>query len=257
MKPVTFLTGASSGIGMALAPLIAREGHAVLLAARRIAPMRELARRINREGGRALAVACDVTDRAAVAAAVKTCVAKLGPVERLIANAGVSDHTPSDRFSAGVVERMFRVNVIGAANCIEAVLPGMLARKSGQIVGMSSLAGYRGLPRSSAYSASKAALTTLLEGLRIEIHKHGIAVTTICPGWIKTPLSDRNRFRMPFLMQLDDAAIRIHRAIVARKRLYAFPWQVALAARVGRVTPAFAYEWVMGKAMTGTKDQTR
>lgn len=242
MSRITFLTGASSGLGAALAPLLAADGDTVILAARRAEPIEALANRIRADGGRALAVPLDVTDREAVRAAVRRVEQEIGPIDTMIANAGVADLTPIDRFDAAKVERIFRTNVFGAVYCYEAVLPGMIERRSGHLVGVSSLAGYRGLPGTGAYAASKAALTVLLESLRIEARAHGIAVTTICPGFVKTPMTAKNRHPMPFLMELEDAARHLHRAIRRKATEYAFPWPLASLVKGGRFVPNGLYD---------------
>jgi NAD(P)-dependent dehydrogenase (short-subunit alcohol dehydrogenase family) len=239
---VTVLTGASSGWGRALAPRLASDGHAVALLARRAEPLEALAARIRDGGGEALAIACDVSDRAAVQDAVRRARAALGPIERLVANAGISEPTPGRRFDAAAFERIQRTNLIGPAYCIEAVLPEMIERRSGHLVGVSSLAAYRGLPTWGGYCASKAGLSALLESLRVELGPYGVAVTTIHPGFVKTPMTEKGGSPMPFLLELEDAADRMHRAIRARRRLFAFPWPLAAASRVGRLLPAAIYD---------------
>ncbi len=242
MAAVTFLTGASSGLGWALAPLIAKEGHAVALVARRTDRLEELAGRIQAAGGRALAITADVGDRQAVHAAVQRASKALGPIDRLIANAGVGEPTPAEGFDATQVEWILRVNLLGVAYCVEAILPGMLERGAGHLVAVSSLAGYRGLPGSAAYCASKAGLTAMMESLRIELKPRNIAVTTLCPGFVKTAMTERNAHPMPFLLDLEDAARRMHRAIVKRKTQHAFPWPLAFTVRAGRAVPNALYD---------------
>lgn len=242
--PVTFLTGASSGFGAALAPLIAREGHAIALIARRKSPIDELALRIKNSGGTAIAICCDVGDRSAVREAVRQCEQELGPVTRLIANAGIGEATPAKGFNAEVVEQIMRINFLGAVYCIEAVLPGMIERAKGHLVGISSLAGYRGLKGTGGYCASKAAMISLFESLRIELRVHEVAVTIICPGFVKTDMTAKNRGPMPFLMDLDDAARIMHRAITHKKSRSTFPWQLAIIVKLGRFLPDAIYDRV-------------
>ncbi|HSP07031.1 MAG TPA: SDR family NAD(P)-dependent oxidoreductase [Acidobacteriota bacterium] len=250
-KRVTFLTGASSGLGWALAQLLAKDGDAVALAARRSTQLEELAGKIRAAGGEALCLPCDVIDRSSVRAAVERCAAELGPVTRLVANAGIGGPTPGSKFDAARFEQILRTNVLGAVYCIEAVLPGMLERKEGHIVGISSLAGFRGVPGVSAYSASKAALTALLESLRIELRPRGIFVTTICPGFVKTELTANRKNKMPFLMELEDAARSIHAGIRRRKRIHAFPWPFSAFVQSGKFLPAAIYDWSF--SLTGLK----
>jgi short-subunit dehydrogenase len=180
-----------------------------------------------------------------VLAAVHEIVAKLGPVDLLVANAGVGAPTLLEPFNVADVEKMFRVNTLGVVYAIEAVLPDMLRRGQGHLAAVSSLAAYKGLPGESAYCASKAAVNTYLEGLRIQLRGRGIAVTTICPGFVKTPMTDINQFHMPWLLQADDAARRIVRALQHRCKVYNFPWQTTLLMRVTRWLP----DWVMARGM--------
>jgi len=145
-----------------------------------------------------------------------------------------------------------RVNFSGAIYFFEAVLPDMIERRSGHIVGISSIASFRGLPGFGAYCASKAALSQLLESLRIDLTRYDVDVTTIHPGFVRTPLTEDNEFTMPFLLELDDAADRMFEAITARRRVFDFPWQVAVPARLGRLVPSGIYDRVLA-TQAGTK----
>lgn len=241
---VTFLTGASSGIGRSLARRLAADGDPIAVVARRAELLDDLVEEIEREGGRALAIPCDVTDGAAVAAAVRRAEKTLGPIERLVANAGGGEPTFVDGFEAAHIERVLALNVGGTAHCIEAVLPGMLARGAGHIVVTSSLAAYRGLPGAAAYSAAKAALTNMLESLLIDLRPRGIDVTVIFPGFVRTkprkPTAKGKR-RRPFQLDLEEATRRMHRAIRARRGRYAFPASLALAFRIASLLPVSIY----------------
>lgn len=243
---VTLITGASSGLGAALAPLLAADGHVLALGARRIEPLQELASEIEATGGRVLAVPMDVSDREAVRSAFDTIESELGPVECLVANAGRSGPLSAKRFDTDKLHRVMSVNFFGAAYCIERALPGMIERKRGHIIGVSSLAGFRGMPGFGSYNASKAALITLLEGLRIEGRRLGIDVTVVCPGFVKTPLTADNKFPMPFLMEVEDAAARIHKAIRRRERLTLFPWPMRPFIRLMQIMPAWMYDLALG-----------
>ena len=158
MKKVTVITGASSGIGAALAKQLAAEGQCIALVARRRQKLDELVQTIQKTGGTAFAFAADVSDPAQVSHVFQEIADQLGEVGTLIANAGIGDPTPAHRFRSDVFEKIIRVNLFGVAYCVEAVLPQMLERGAGHIVGVGSLAGYRGLPGASAYCASKAGL---------------------------------------------------------------------------------------------------
>jgi short-subunit dehydrogenase len=239
---VTLLTGASSGIGRGLARRLASDPLALI--ARRKALLDTLAAEIDAAGGQALALPCDVTDRAQVADAVQATEARFGPIERLIANAGGGKSTDVERFQAAEIEQILVLNVVGVANCIEAVLPGMLARGRGHIVVTSSLAAWRGLPGAAAYSAAKAALTTMTESLRIDLAPHGIDVTVLSPGFVRTKPGKKAK---PFQVGLEPATERMARAIRARKRSYAFPLPLVLGVGFGRLLPASLYDRLLSR----------
>lgn len=242
MRRVAFITGASSGLGHGMARRLAREGYAVAVTARRLPELESLAREIRDEGGRATPLALDVADRSAVVRAVAECTRELGPVDLLVANAGISEQTGARDLSAEVVERVMRVNFLGAVYAAEAVLPGMLERNRGQLVAVGSLAGYGGLPLTAAYSASKGALHNFFESLRVDLRGTGVDVTFITPGYVKSPLTDRNAHRMPFLMETDDAVDRMVRAILRRDPLLTFPFPLAAATWLAQVLPARLYD---------------
>jgi short-subunit dehydrogenase len=242
---VAVITGASTGIGRALAKALAAEGCKVGLVARREALLTELAGEIKAQNGTAASATADVGDREQVLAAVARLRESLGPVDLLIANAGVGAPTLLDPVNTADVEKMFRVNVLGVVYAIEAVLPEMLRRKSGHLAAVSSLASYKGLPGESAYTASKAAVNTYLEGLRIQLRDHNIAVTTICPGFVRTPMTEVNNFHMPFLLEADDAARRIVRALRRRKKVFNFPWGMSLLMKLTAWLP----DWLIARMM--------
>ena len=249
---VCFITGASSGLGRGLALRLAREGFAIGLLARREDALEEVASLIRREGGSAMVFPSDVSVRDQVAQAVGECQEALGPVDLLVANAGVSINTRVEAFDAGEVERVIRVNLLGAVYATGAVLPGMLARGRGQIVAMSSLAGFGGLPLSAAYSASKAGMTNFFESLRIDLQGSGVDVTVITPGFVRSPMTDHNRHPMPFLVDMDSAVERITVAILGRKKSMAFPWPLAAVAWAARLLPRPLYD-----AMTSRIDRRK
>jgi len=225
---VTLVTGASSGIGRSLARRLAAGGEAVACAARRQERLDALVAEIAAAGGRALAIACDVTQRDQVRAAVARTEAELGPIDRLVANAGGGEPMRPEDFDAVLVARVLELNVGGTAHCVEAVLPGMLARRSGHLVSMSSLAAWRGLPRAAAYCAAKAALTRLMESLRVDLRGSGVDVTLLLPGFVRVKPGPSKR-RKPLQLELEDATARMERAIRARRPRAAFPWPLAAA----------------------------
>jgi short-subunit dehydrogenase len=238
------ITGASSGIGRGLAVELARRGAKIGLVARRAELMEEAVREIEAAGSKALALPSDVQDAASMKAAADRLAAELGPIDILIANAGIGPTRDAAKISAEEVSNVINVNVIGASNSVAAVVPQMVARGSGQLVVISSLAAYRGLPRSAAYCASKAAVSAFFESLRLDLEPRGIDVTIIHPGFIKTPLTAGREAQMPFLMELDDAVRKMARAIEKRRKRYSFPWQLATIVRAGMVMPIWMYDQI-------------
>jgi short-subunit dehydrogenase len=230
------ITGASSGIGRALAIALVRQGARVGAVARRADLLETLTSEARAIGGTLVGAAADVGDRNAVLDAIRGLEASLGPIDLLIANAGVGVPSGAVEMNVPDVEAMMRVNFFGAVYAIEAVLPGMIARGSGHIVGVSSLAAYKGLPGSAGYCASKAALSAYLEALRIELRAKGVAVTAICPGFVRTAMTAKNP-KMPFLMEPDAAAEHILRAVRRRPAVYHFPWQMSLLMKLTQWMP--------------------
>lgn len=229
--PVAIVTGASSGIGRALAVRLASAGYRVGLIARRLELLETLRDEIAEARGLAVAAVAeaDVGDRDALRASVARIEEQLGPADVMVANAGFGAPTHLDPLNIDDVEQTFRVNLMGLIYSIEAVLPGMLARRSGQIVAVSSLAGDRGLPCESAYCASKAAVNVYTEGLRIALRKKGVVVTTVCPGFVQTAMAPMDAAATPFIMSAEAAADRIARLIERRRGgVHRFPRRMAL-----------------------------
>jgi NAD(P)-dependent dehydrogenase (short-subunit alcohol dehydrogenase family) len=244
-----FLTGASSGIGGALAVALAGKGATLGLLARRGELLTELAAKCEGVGGRARIFACDVVDTETVHAAADKYRDEFGHIDVMIANAGIGGNDAETRaYEPAAVRKLVEINLLGAVNSIHAVLPQMLERGRGHLVGISSLAGFRGLPKSAAYSASKAGMTAFFESVRLDVAKHGIEVTIIQPGFIKTPLTSGRESKMPYLMELDDAIPHFIRAIEKKKRFAAFPWQLATIVRAGKFMPSWLYDRVAGRA---------
>jgi short-subunit dehydrogenase len=238
------ITGASSGIGRGLALELARRGANVGLTARRADMLTELVNEIEAANGEAVAVPADVQDEASINQAAEQLRLQFGSLDMLIANAGIALTADAAGLRASSVANVINVNVIGAANSAAAVVPDMIKQGSGQLVVISSLAAYRGLPKSAAYCASKAAVSAFFESLRLDLQPRGIDVTIIHPGFIKTPLTAGRQAQMPFLMELDDAVQKIVSAIEKRKKSYAFPWQLASIVRAGMIMPNFMYDWI-------------
>ncbi len=218
--PVALITGAGSGIGCRLAHLLAKDGYAIAAVDLREEGLRTLAAEIATPLAWAVA---DVTDPAALQAAVNDLEAKLGPTDVLVANAGIGIETPGLAYNVANMNKVMNVNLLGVSNSIGAVLPGMIERKRGHLVAISSIASYRGLPRMLAYCASKAGVNAIMDGLRVELEPVGLHVTTICPGWIKTPLTASLEGEMEHLLELDEAVDEIAYAIRKKLKFYTFP----------------------------------
>lgn len=243
------LTGASSGIGAALAIALARNGAVLGLIARRGELLAELAVKCEQVGGTARAFPCDVINPDDISAAADNFRGEFRRIDVLIANAGVGGNDEATRsYEPSAVKKVIDINLLGAVNAVYAVTPDMIAKRSGHIAAISSLAGFRGLPRSAAYSASKAAMTAFFESVRLDVARHNIDVTIIQPGFIRTPLTDGRTNKMPFLMELEDAIPMFVRAIEKKKKFSAFPWQLATIVRTGKFMPAWLYDRVAGRA---------
>lgn len=242
---VAVITGASSGIGWALAKALAAAGYQVGLVARRVDRLTALAEEIRQAGGMAAVAVADVGSRDQVLAAMTSLRAALGPIDLLVANAGMGMPTRIEPVNATEIEAIFRVNVLGVVYALEAVLPEMLQRRQGHIAGISSMAAYKGFPGKSAYCASKAALNNYLEGLRVQLREQGVLVTTICPGFVATPMTEKNPFPMPWLLSPEEAARRIVRALRRKRKVYNFPWQMRVFMEVLRWAP----DWVLARGM--------
>ena len=238
------ITGASSGIGKGLALELSTRGAKLGLVARRQNLLDEIVDAIRLRGAKAFAVAADVRDADAMKAAADRIRAELGPIDVLIANAGIGTTSHISQLDPNHVANVISINVLGAANSVAAVVPQMVERGQGQLVAISSLAAYRGLPKSAAYCASKAAMSAYFESVRIDLRGTGVGVTIIHPGFIKTPLTAGRDAKMPYLMELDEAIPKIVSAIEKGKKSIAFPWQLASVVRAGMFMPAFMYDWI-------------
>jgi short-subunit dehydrogenase len=244
-----FLTGASSGIGEGIALALAKKGAVLGLLARREELLAKIAADCEAAGGTSRIFPCDVVDDDEVKSAADRFRNEFGTIDILIANAGIGGIDKQTRsYEPAAVRKLIEINLLGAVNSIHAVLPHMLERGSGHLVGVSSLAGFRGLPKSAAYSASKAGMTAFFESVRLDVKHKGVDVTIIQPGFIKTPLTSGRESNMPFLMELDDAIPHFIDAIEKKKRFAAFPWQLASIVRAGKFMPAWLYDRIASRA---------
>ena len=241
-----FITGASSGIGEALARSYAARGDTLGLLARREEQLAGL------KGS--LGVPCeiypaDVRDLKAVKAAAGAFMAKHGVPDIVIGNAGVSHGTLTEyEDDVDVFRRILDINVNGLVNTFHPFISPMRERGSGSLAGIASVAGFRGIPGASAYSASKAAAIRYCESLRVELRGSGVQVTTVCPGYIATPMTAENPYPMPFLIPAEEFARRCTRAIDAKSSLAVIPWQMAIVGRILGVLPNFLYDRMMARA---------
>jgi hypothetical protein len=242
-----FVTGASSGIGEALARHYAGTGATLGLFARRRAELDRIAAAL--APATVATYAGDVRDAAALAHAGADFIVRFGVPDIVIGNAGISHGVlTGEAVDMPVFKEVFDTNVQGLVQTFQPFLAAMTQARRGALVGVASVAGFRGLPGSGAYSASKAAAITYLESLRVEMHGSGVSVVTICPGFIATPMTSRNPYRMPFLLAPDKAARLIARAVERRRRFYVLPWQMAWVGRALRIMPRPLYELAFARA---------
>jgi short-subunit dehydrogenase len=242
------ITGASSGIGKALALLYAAPDTTLFLTGRNNARLQEVEALCLQRGAMVDTLTLTVTDRTTLEAQLLAWD-QLSPIDIVIANAGISGGTSKDaKQSETQLREIIDINLIGTFNTVNPLIPLMRARKQGQIVLMSSMAGFRGMPNAPAYSTSKVAVRAYGDALRPLLKPDGITVSTIFPGFVKTPMTDANSFRMPFLMEVERAAEIIKRGIDGKKAFIAFPWQMhALCWFLGAL-PRRAGDWILTRA---------
>lgn len=252
MKPVAFISGASSGIGHALALELARRGYRIALAARRKDALKKLANDIFLQYGEdPLVLACDVGDHAQVRAAVAETRQRFGGVDLALLSAGIGNPTDAVNFKAAPFAEIISINLLGVAYCLEDLIPVMRQQPQGGIIAaISSLAGDRGIPGSAGYSASKAALNALCDGMRAHLAKEKIRLVTIAPGYVRTPMTKQNG-KMPFLMEADAAARLILRRIERGDRVIRFPLPTSIAMGLVRMLPASLLDAVLGSRVAG------
>ena len=254
MTRLVFITGASSGIGQALALRFYQSGYRLALAARRTEEVKSWASRMNISASSYEIYSADVADTDSIVAAGHACIASQGVPDVVIANAGISIGMDSAiRADLGVMARTFATNNIGVAATFHPFIDAMVQRGSGALVGIGSVAGIRGLPGHGAYCASKAAVIAYCESLRGELKASGVKVVTICPGYIDTPLTQKNSYAMPFLMQPDAFAAQAFVAIEAGASYRVIPWQMGAVAKLLRLLPNALFD----KALAGRARKPR
>ncbi len=241
-----FITGASSGIGKALAQQYAAQGATLGLVARRGELLETLKAQLNCP---CMIFSADVGDTDALRGAAQQFIEQFGVPDIVIANAGVSAGTLTENQNDNqTFEAIFAINVFGMVSTFQPFIQAMKQAGQGQLVGIASVAGIRGLPGAGAYSASKAAAISYLESLRVELAPAHIQVTTIAPGYIRTPMTDVNAYPMPFLMDVDSAARKFVAAIAKKSRFVVIPWQMGLLAKLMRIIPPALWDWGLRNA---------
>lgn len=240
------ISGASGGLGLALARHYLEQGAAVGAMARRADLLQTLVEQFPQQ---VYPYALDVRDAPAIRAAAQDFMTRCGVPDIVIANAGVSVGTLTENAEdTEAFQQVMDINVLGAVKTFQPFLRAMRDAQRGSLVGIASVAGFRGLPGASAYSASKAALISYLESLRVELRGSGVKVVAVCPGYIKTPMTDINPYPMPFILEADVAARRIARMIGKGKSLAVMPWQMALVGKALKLMPNWLYDVLFHKA---------
>ena len=254
MGKLVFITGASSGIGQALAWRFCQAGYSLALVARRTEETLAWAQSINIQSDRYKIYSADVSVVDSIVAAGQACLAQQGVPDVVIASAGISVGVDTaERGDIDVMVKVLATNTVGTAATFHPFIEPMTRRGSGALVGIGSVAGIRGLPGHGAYCASKAGVISYCESLRGELRSCGVKVVTICPGYIDTPLTRKNRYSMPFLMQVDNFAAKTVQAIEAGVTYRVIPWQMGVVAKLMRLLP----NWLFDRLLTGRPRKRR
>jgi short-subunit dehydrogenase len=249
-----FITGASSGLGEGLARHYARPGAIIGLCARRETVLEELARAVEAAGARAIVHAVDVSDTAQMQKAASAFTAASGGIDLVIANAGIGIPSATLAGESEPIAKLMRVNVIGVTNTIVPFVPAMLRQGSGTLVAMSSVAGHRGLPGRTAYSASKAAVITFMDALRLDLYGTNVHAMTLCPGFVHTPLTKSLPGKLPFVITRDEAVKQMTRAIDRRAKTFTFPWQMRILSALMKLAPESILQRMSPPARTAAPD---
>lgn len=248
---VVWITGAGSGIGREVALQLAGEGCLVAISSRSVEALSEVAS----HSPLIKVFPLDVTDRAACAEVVRRIEADVGPLELAILNAGVWYPMSASKFDAAKARASMEVNYMGLVHGLEALLPGMMARRAGHVAFVASVAGYRGLPKAAGYAPSKAAAISLAECMKPDLARYGIAVSVVNPGFVETPMTSVNTFPMPFILKADDAATRIIAGLKRGAFEVAFPWQLVGLLKLARALPYRLFFWFSATFLTPGSDK--
>lgn len=244
MTKTVFITGASSGIGEYVAYEYAKQGATIGLAARRKELLEKVSTKCEELGGKPIIYEIDVSNQSSTKSAIDDFISKSGGIDIVIANAGISGKIELDNGNYAEINRMLSTNILGVTNTVIPVLPTMLKQQFGRVVVLSSIAGFRGLPGRSGYSASKAAVRFMANSWRSSFVRDGISFTTICPGFINTDMTNKHKYHMPFLMDVDVFAKKMVNAIEKKKKTYIVPWQWRFVVPLIKAAP----EWLLNFA---------
>jgi len=242
---VVLLTGASSGIGYCLAKSLPKENCSIALISRRKNILDELVTELKNGGVKVFSYKCNVGNIDDVRNTFEQVKQDFGKIDIAILNAGASSRVDVRKYSSSRAKEIFEANTLGIVNYVEQLLPDFIQRKEGMIVGVSSLADSRGYPKSGFYNASKAAATILLESLRVELKPYNIKVLMVKPGFVRTPMTDKNEFHMPFLMDVDKAARIIIEGIKKEKRIIQFPFTTVIGSKIVKFMPDWLFDLLM------------
>lgn len=237
MTRTAWVTGAGKGIGRGLALRLAKQGWAVAVSARTEADLLSLAGEASGLPGEIHPFALDIVDPVATAAAFTQICDAVGSLDLAVLNAGTHRPIHAQEFDAAVFRSLIDVNLMGTVNCLAAILPNFMTRRTGRIAVVASVAGYRGLPTAAAYGATKAALINMCEALKPELDQFGVGLTVINPGFVDTPLTRKNDFPMPFMIPVDVAVNVIMRGLESESFEIVFPWRMAVAMKLFRILP--------------------
>jgi short-subunit dehydrogenase len=249
MVTTTFITGASSGIGSSLAIALAKKGHRIALFSRREKQLEEIKTEIEKNGGEALVVPGDVTDPTSIKRAFEKIEREWVAPDIIVANAGVAHWIKTTEMELKKARQTVDVNLMGLINTVQLALPRMINNGGGHIVGIASAASYRGIPNLAVYSATKAGIVQYLEGVRVENNAKGIVVTTICPGFIETPMVTNKYIPkgtpLPFMMDVEKSTKKIISAIEHKRSHYTYPLPMAILGKIGLILPNSMYDKVI------------
>lgn len=244
------ITGAAAGIGRGLCEALASTNTTLIAVDRDADALQEL-----QQSCSAQVYAADVSDDIAMQQLAQTVLQQHDFVDIVIANAGVGGLNPGYAFSLEVSHHTTAINVNGLVNTIAPFLPSMVQRRRGHVVGVSSLASFRGLPNAASYSATKAAQRVMLESLRVDLRRFDVAVSCICPGFVQTAMADHDEFPMPFTLPVDRAAHLMLRAIARRTSLYLFPWQMRWLTYLNRLLPNWLFDRLIPRLSQASSDK--